>query len=168
VRKFISKLRQLQKSQAGFGLVEVLISASVIVLILTAIAASSAFSLKTSSELKFRGIALSKAQELMEALRRERSIVGWDSFPLITAGAPGQYTYCFNNDSSLKHDTFSWDIGACGVAANQPATVNWENNDYIRELVVTTTPDQADIVITVYWQGRNQQIELKQTLNKWR
>lgn len=166
------KLCQLKKfrlkKSAGFGMVEVLISAGVIVTILTAIASGSAFALKTSSELKFRGIALSKGRELMEAVRRERTISGWDNFFLITGGSAGNYIYCFNDEASLQHDTFNWQLGACGTNANQPQTINWEGNDYIRELSAVTTADQADVTVTVYWQGRDKKIEIKQILNKWR
>lgn len=155
-------------SQAGFGMVEVLISGAVIVTILTAIASGSVFALKTSSELKFRGIAMSKAKDLMEAVKRERTISGWDKFYLITGLTPGSYLYCFNTDASLQHETFSWAAGRCGNALNQPATINWEGNDYIRELTVVTAADQVEMKVIVYWQGRDKKFEISQTMNQWR
>lgn len=151
------------KSTAGFGIIEVLVSVAVIGTILTAVAAGLSMSLKTSAELKFRGIALNKAQAVIEAVRRERTILGWGAFlNLFESGTSGVYTYCINDDDELQHDNFTLSLGACDD------TVAWDGNDFIRELTVdSTTPNQIEFVSTVYWEGRNKQIELKQLLHKW-
>lgn len=148
--------------EAGFGIVEILVAVAVIGTILTAVAAGLAMSLKTTAELKFRGIALAKGQEVIEVFRRERSIGGWNTFfDLFGGGTAGTYTYCFNDDTKLLHANFPPTPGLC------TDTVAWEGNDYIREAVVTTTTDQVDLVVTVYWQGREKQFVLKQMLNRY-
>jgi Tfp pilus assembly protein PilV len=162
MKKPLFQSRSWRQKQAGFGLVEIFISVAVVVIILTTVAGGLAFSLKTSSELKFRGLALAKAQALMEAVRRERAISGWDNFFIITGGSPGVYIYCYNNEADLLHASFNWNYGAC------TETVTWDGNDYIRELEADTTiPGQANLTATVYWQGRTKKIELKQVLNNW-
>lgn len=154
----------LQKNHSsGFGIVEVLVSVAIVGTILTAVAAGLSMSLKTSAELKFRGIALNKAQAVIEAVRRERSILGWTAFfNLFESGTSGVYTYCFNDDTALVHSSFSLSLGACAD------TAAWDGNDFIRELTVdATTPDEVQLTSTVYWEGRAKQIELKQLLYKW-
>ncbi len=148
---------------AGFGLVEVVVAVGIIGLVLTAVSSGLAFSLKTSAETKFRGIALSKNQEVFEAIRRERVIRGWDSFlSLYGSGISGTYTYCLNQTTALDHANFPPTAGACAD------TADWDGNDYIRELVVnTTTVDQIVFTSTVYWQGREKQLQLTQSLKKW-
>ncbi len=150
-------------SQLGFGIMEVVISIGIVGLILTAISSGLIFSLKTNAETKFRGIALSKNQEVFEVIRRERVIRGWDSFlQLYGGGVAGTYTYCLNSANILDHANFPPAAAAC------VDTVDWEGNDYIRELVVdTTTVGQIGFTSTVYWQGRDKQIQLSQTLKSW-
>lgn len=152
-----------RRTNSGFGLVEVVVSVGIIGLVLTSVASGLAFSLKSSAETKFRGIALSKNQEVFEAIRRERIIRGWDSFlALYGSGVAGTYTYCLNQTTALDHDNFPPTAGAC------TDTADWDGNDYIRELVVdTTVADQVSFTSTVYWQGRDKQIQLTQSLKKW-
>lgn len=150
--------------QKGFGIVEVLIAIAVIGTILTAVAAGLSMSLKTSAELKFRGVALNKAQELIEAVRRERAILGWNAFfNLFESGTSGVYTYCMNDDTVLLHSSFTLNLGAC------TDTVAWDGNDFIRELTVDTTTDgQTTLTSTVYWEGRDKHVELQQLLYEWK
>ena len=158
-------IHSLQKTRSpGFGIIEVLVSVAVIGTILTAVAAGLSMSLKTSAELKFRGIALNKAQAVIEAIRRERAILGWTAFfNLFEGGTSGVYTYCFNDDTALLHSSFALTLGDCAD------TTAWDGNDFIRELTVdTTTPDQVQLTSTVYWEGRAKQIVLKQLLYQWR
>jgi prepilin-type N-terminal cleavage/methylation domain-containing protein len=149
--------------QAGFGIVEVLVAVAVVAIILTAIAAGLAMSLKTTAELKFRSTALAKAQEVIEVARRERAIQGWDDFStLFGGGAVGVYTYCLNTDDSLLSANFPPTEGAC------TDTVAWDGNDYIRELTLdATTVDQVTITVTVYWENRQKQIQSQQVLYNW-
>lgn len=150
-------------SQAGFGMVEVVVSLGIIGLILTAVASGLSFSLNNTAEAKFRGIALSKSQEVMEVIRRERTIRGWDSFvQQFSGGAPGIYTYCLNTTTSIEHGNFPPTVGACSD------TASWDGNAFIRELSVdTTVANQVSFTAVVYWQGRDKQIQLNQSLQKW-
>lgn len=154
---------KLRTNQAGFGMVEVVVSLGIIGLILTAVAGGLSFSLNNTAEAKFRGIALSKSQEVMEVIRRERTIRGWDSFvQLFSGGTPGVYTYCLNTTASIEHTTFPPATGACAD------TVSWDGNAFIRELTVDTTViDRVEFTAIVYWQGRDKQIQLTQSLQKW-
>ncbi len=159
----VSGNNKLRMNQAGFGMVEVVVSLGIIGLILTAVASGLSFSLNNTAEAKFRGIALSKSQEVMEVIRRERTIRGWDSFvQLFAAGSPGVYTYCLNTTTSIEHDSFPPTAGAC------VDTVSWDGNAFIRELTVDTSAlNQVEFTATVYWQGRDKQIQLTQSLQKW-
>ena len=150
-------------NQAGFGMVEVVVSLGIIGLILTAVASGLSFSLNNTAESKFRGIALSKSQEVMEVIRRERTIRGWDSFvQLFAGGTPGTYVYCLNTTASIEHSSFPPAAGACAD------TVSWDGNAFIRELTVNTTvANQIQFTSTVYWQGRDKHIQLSQSLQKW-
>jgi type II secretory pathway pseudopilin PulG len=163
---FSGQSKQLRQDKrrlvAGFGIVEILVAVAVIGIILTAVAAGLAMSLKTTAELKFRDVALAKGQQVIEVFRRERGINGWPTFfDLFGAGTTGTYIYCFNDDSTLLHASFPPAEGAC------TNTVAWDGNDYIREAAVTTTPDQVEMIVTVYWQGRDKQMVLKQILNRY-
>ncbi|HCC84385.1 MAG TPA: hypothetical protein DEP87_01775 [Candidatus Pacebacteria bacterium] len=147
----------------GFGVIEILAAVGVISLILTALASAMALSLRTSAELKFRSIALSKAQGVIEALRRERAIQGWETLSsLVGGGVAGTYTYCFNSEAALQQSSFTLSSGSCTT------TVAWDGNDYIRELTIDTqTAGEMSLTAKVYWQGRDKHMEMTQTLYQW-
>lgn len=68
------------KKQTGSTLIEILVAASIVALVLTAVGAMMSMSIKLSDNNEKQQLALQKAQEAMEFFRKERAINSWLGF----------------------------------------------------------------------------------------
>ncbi|MFH2118127.1 MAG: hypothetical protein ABII10_00095, partial [Candidatus Paceibacterota bacterium] len=94
-------------NQTGSSLIEVIVATGVIALVLTTLVAGMTVSLQTSAEAKYRSQAIKRGQEAMEVFRRERTLLGWDSFVAqFTSGS----TYCLQTLPSPRE---SFSLGEC-------------------------------------------------------
>lgn len=79
--------------QTASTLIEVLVAVSIIALVMTAISAMMAMSIKLAESNEKKQLALQKAEEALEFFRKERSISSWSGFSTpLTDGA----VYCIN------------------------------------------------------------------------
>lgn len=122
--------------QRGSTLVEVLVAVAIIALVITAVSAMMAMSVKLANSNEQQQLALQKAEEALEFFRKERAISSWTAF---STPLTDEATYCM---SSLPEavSSMSASLGACDdsevlEAARYPfkrqATVVFENSDTV-------------------------------------
>ncbi|MGD9129047.1 MAG: hypothetical protein PVJ09_00965 [Candidatus Woesebacteria bacterium] len=128
-----------KKLQTGSSLIEVLIAAGVVGVVLTAMALGLTFSVKTSSEAKYRSIAAKQAEEGMELFNKERVIQGWTDFHTLAG------TYCLTGANDIVS-------GACTAAQR----ITLSKMDFTRQAQVDNTdPDKVVITLTVTWENHH-------------
>lgn len=92
------QLSKKHNNQQGLGLIEVLIAVMTTALMLTAVAILLTMSLRNSAEARYRDIATSESQEVIEYLRRQKFILGWELFwDEIDSGSEPTY-FCITGD----------------------------------------------------------------------
>lgn len=138
--------------QRGSTLIEIIIAATVITLVMTAIAVGLTISLRSTAESQFRLAAGAAAQEAIEVFNRERTIQGWasfrDTFPQQTNEG------CMNTlDSSFNFAAYWAQPSPCGVSTFQIPGVGI---DFTRQVVIekdttTTPPAYLTVTVTVQW-----------------
>jgi Tfp pilus assembly protein PilV len=150
-----NKFRKNKIFIKGSTLIELIIAVMVVGLIVTAIASAVTYSIKNTSEAKFRQAAATLGQEAIEFIRSERARIG--HYSLKNNLPPG--SYCFNNiPNNLGSIPPS---GACGTNY-----FNYAGHSFKRDVVVSN-PDGEDkirVVVTVVWRdgGSERKVELIQ------
>lgn len=155
----------------GSAILEVLIAATVMALVVTAIAAAMTYSLRGASEARFREAGVSFGQNMIELLRRERKFLGWPAF--LAALQPG--TYCVNALDTL---TLTHITGVPPLAGNYSGNcTDFVDTGYKvgfrRTLVIThdasSTPPTIKATVTIEWQDgtRTPEVILYQEFRKW-
>lgn len=151
--------------QRGSSLIEIIIATGVMAIVLTAIVAGLTISLKTNSESEYRFQAVKKAQEAMETFRRERTLLGWQSF---LTSMQANATYCL---ATLPEPRESFTVGACGAED----TIVISGIDFYREASVTVdtsnpNDEQIKVVITMTWYVDDdvRTAEIAQNFRDWR
>lgn len=146
-------------SVQGSTLIELLVAVMVVGLIVTAVAITVTNSIKNTGEARFKQVATSLGQEVIEFVRSEKNRIGVENLKNTLAAN----TYCFN---TLPADlSVSPASGACGSATFPMAGV-----DFKREAVVTisSNPTVITLVVTVYWNdgATVKSVELEQRLQQ--
>lgn len=152
---FSKKLNQHKhESSRGSTLIELLVATSVVVVALTALMSTLTLSIKSTAESRYRSYATNLAQEVLEVYRRERALLGWNSFYTQMVGGNGE-TICLNA-LPLNSDEFtSLTVGNCterfiqvgadfsrrvvvnksgGDTVTIQAIVDWHDGDELREV----------------------------------
>lgn len=139
---------------AGQTIVEVLIATGVVGVVLTAIAAGLSYSVKNSSDAKYRAFATSYAQDAIEVFRREKALLGWETFSEnLTAG-----TYCLNDLPTNTAAFLALTPGSCATPTAQFGV------DFNREAQVTlVNPTEIQVVVVVNWADFNRTPEVRVT-----
>lgn len=131
------------KNQRGSSIIELLIATMIVGSLVTAMAVGMTYTIKNSSEVRYRDASSVLAQDGIEYFRKERDVRGWDVFfNKIENGK----TMCINTfPSAITSATF----GACG--SNSTFTVS--NIAYKREAKFTknTSNGSVKIEVTVTW-----------------
>jgi Tfp pilus assembly protein PilV len=112
IKRFFQRSRGKRRSQRQLGqtIVEVLIATAVVGTVLTAVAGALTFSVKNTAQARYRALAASQAQDAVEVFRRERALLGWESFQAeINPGV-----YCYNTLPTNSTQFFAVTPGACG------------------------------------------------------
>lgn len=170
-KKMVSK-KPLGNAKKGSSIIEVLIALVLVGTVLTAVAATLMRSISSSSSARYREIATSMGQDMIEIFHYERS-----SRPWINA-TNGFYTvvganksYCANNitDSSIAELV----AGACSTAGTHD--VELSGVDFRRNIRATQTTiggnEAVEVTATISWDAGNtgrQEVELKQVFQNWR
>lgn len=135
----------------GQSIVEVLIAVAVVAVVLTTVAAGLTYSVKTTSEARYRAFATNYAQDAIEVFRRERATLGWELFrDNIEAG-----TTCLNTLPATTDAFINLTPAACTVG------VPMLGMDFRREVVVTfLSPDEIQVEAVVSWTDGNRSPEI--------
>jgi len=158
VLKILNKFKKEFLNQRGSTIIELLIALMVVGLVVTAIVASGSYSIKNTGEARFKQVATTLAQEVIEKSRAEKNRLGFVNFKNIV----GTNTYCFN---TIPATFDSLTAGNCGasfsstgasftreVSFSNPestiieveATVSWNDADDTRSVVLTQEFKQAN------------------------
>lgn len=138
------------KSQQGSTLLEAIFATVIVSLVLTAMMAALTTSLFTQAQTRYRQIAGSLAQQGLEVFRRERALLGWDTF----SSTFGNEVVCVN-DLPANSDQFisSAGTGGCGQERFNPAGTGI---NFWREANVNSTANTVQVEVTVYWHSSGQ------------
>lgn len=151
--------------QTGSSIIEVLIATVVVGMVMTAVAALMTVSIKNTALLRYRAAATAQAQSGLEVFRRERNLLGWESF--FEALSTGDY--CLNTlpTTSIEFETMPEDD--CNGATTQLL-----GNAFVREATVTKTDavsdndDEVKVELILSWVDgvRPQSVKLTQIFKK--
>lgn len=153
-------------NNSGMSLIEIIVATAVVGLFLTAILTSMSYSSRTNTAAENRALATSKAQEIIEFFRKERTKNGWAYLQnSVVTGS----SYCLN---VMPADLAGLDVGSCENYSLQPAN---SPIAFKREVTVNNVDnDEVSLTVTVSWlrdatDGENEdhQVILDQVLKNW-
>ncbi len=150
------------KQQRGSTLIEVLAAATVIALALTAASAMTAMSVKVAENNERYQLALQKAEEALELVRRERLINSWQAFHTAFTQAE---IYCFNQLPAQLSE-LGERAGAC-VSDNYLVAANY---NFVRQVEVEVISAEAVLVkLELSWQDGNKpkSVEVEQRFDRY-
>ena len=165
----------------GFGLLEVLLSAVIIIIILAALVTIGRAALNNNEYLAQRAQAIYLAQEGLEMTRQIRdtnwidgeNTTKWNTLDRITTPtATGDYSLIFLNNWKLGMPTTGENILVGGVIFNRKINISSANDNLLPTL--TNNPNLSDYAIkiksTVTWtySGQSKNVELSEILTNWR
>jgi prepilin-type N-terminal cleavage/methylation domain-containing protein len=131
--------------QRGSTLVEVLVAATIIALALTAASAMTAMSVKVAENNERHQLALQKAEEALETVRRDRIINSWVNFNAAFTQAD---RYCLNELPEQLSDLAA-KVGDCGSEDFLTAA----NYHFVRQAYVEViSADALSVRIEITWQ----------------
>lgn len=155
---------------SGQTMVEMVVATGMVALVLVAIVAGVALSIRNSRFSRNKAIATRYAQETLEKFRALRDEVGWRPFLLDALGNNTAATYCFPTlpDSAIALTGF---LGGC---TGQTVTNSAGATEFVRsatsQLSTVDTPnDTVEINVTVSWieGSKTHQVLLTSKLNSW-
>lgn len=151
--------------------------------ILVSIMLSLSYTMKLNSQTQYRALATGKAQEVIDLFRRERTVLGWDSFSQVLTN--GQ-TYCIAEVPSQTSQSVTnhlFDDDNDGIYHESEDGCNYDVQtaevpiDFKREAYVdidtTSDPDLPiiTVTITVSWDNENSaddfSVGLKKEFRPW-
>ncbi|MBP7740742.1 hypothetical protein KA089_00995 [Candidatus Woesebacteria bacterium] len=146
-----------KKLQQGSTIIELLISLMVVGLVVTAVAAASTYSIKNTGEARFRQVATTLGQEVIEKSRNEKSRLGFINFSNLV----GDNAYCFDTVPA-DFQTSLPTAGLCGSTE----VVSVAGSDFTREVTFTSTATEVVVEVDISWDdsGSPRTVQLVQTL----
>ena len=138
------------KASNGFGLIEVLISITILILVLSSAVAMQIASSRGIISVRQDIVAYNLAQEKIESIRKDRDTVWMDE------------------DSSTDFSAFANDK----IATNAPDSVSLGNRTFTRIVTYNfdpAVPDKLGMTVDVTWTERNQtrKITIAAALTDW-
>lgn len=155
-------LKSSKSAQHGSTLVEVLAASAIISLALTAASAMTAMSVKLAENNERQQLALQKAQEAMETVRRERFIGSWTDF---STAFNQSATYCFN---VLPSDLVA--LGSMTGVCGEEDFLQVANYRFVRQAQVQIhSADALTVNISMTWQdgSKSKQLNLEQRFENY-
>jgi len=165
-RLYAVTIKTMKKNQleAGSTIIEVLIATVVVGMVMTAVAALMTVSIKNTALLRYRAAATTQAQSGLEIFRRERNLLGWESFfeSLDTS------VYCLNTMPANSTEFVALPAGEC------QNTIQLLGNSFEREALVTKidgasdADDEIRVELVLRWLDgvRSQSVTLTQIFKK--
>jgi len=146
-------------SQSGSTLIELMVATSVVVIALTALMTTLTLSIKSTAQSKYRTYAASLSQESLEVFRRERSLLGWQTFYKETPTG----TLCFNTLPASSTEFVNWVPGACADRFTEVGA------GFSRTIVVTKGVDSVTVQSRIDWNDGTQlrDVQLEQVLKEY-
>jgi len=148
--KLISKITKLCATR-GSTLIELIIAVMVVGLILTAVANAVTHSVKNDGEARYKQVATTLGQEVIENIRSEKNRLGMVNLMNIL----GTQTYCFQDLPGELATTPP--TGACGTAQ----AIQMAGTDFFRNTTVVSTgaglatnpndPYTMNVTVAVSW-----------------
>lgn len=155
-----ARLNTIKKKRSGSTIIELLISLMIVGLVVTAIAATGTYSIKNSGEARFKQVATTLGQEVIEKSRAEKNRLGFINFN----NAVGENIYCFD---TIPND-FTSDLPLSGVCGTDDV-VNLAGTDFIREASFSSVDAlTTEVEVNVLWNdsGNERSIQLIYQLTK--
>lgn len=145
-------------AQRGSSLIELLIAIVVVGTIVTAVAFALTQSVKNTAETRYRELASTMAQDVIDVMRKEREVQGW--VPFYGYFSDGTTLYCFNQlPNSIDTSSLASRSGPCG-----PAQYAVSRTSFQREVAVTRSSGTLEMLVTIRWNiGGDDQRELQMT-----
>lgn len=151
-----------RQQQRGSTLIEVLAAAAIIAITLTATSAMTAMSVKVAENNERHQLALQKAEEGMEVVRRERLLRSWTHFEAAFTQAA---SYCFN-DLPEELSELAAKAGNCGSEDFLEAA----NYRFVRRADVDSiSADAVSVRIELSWQDGSKEklVEIEQRFENY-
>ena len=151
----ISQLNSLKKrTNAGFSLLEILVSVAILASVLTGIMLMLSYSIKSDSEAKMRTTAKDLIQEGTDIFRRERDRLGWSMMYDQLDGLDGS-EFCFNDPHEPDYDNIFKDLspGGCSSFAIDVAGAS---QPFKREIVISplvAAQEEIEVEMIVSWEN---------------
>jgi type II secretory pathway pseudopilin PulG len=135
--------------KAGNTIIEILVATAVVGVILTALAVSMSSSIQNSAEAQYREVATRYAQDAMETIRKDKTILSWSSF----SDSSHNGTWCTPTGSSFTGlSTLATSTSEATVATRcsgyQPSTAS---NTYYRIVTMSNAGGSVKVVVKVFW-----------------
>lgn len=155
--------------QPGSTIIEVLIALVLVGTVLTAVAVTLSRSVSNSASARYREIATTMAQDMVEVFHYERAKRSWngstDGFHSVVAN---NRTYCAND---LADDSIADFQGSpCTGNGVQVSGVGFRRE--MRAVQTTINSNEAvELTVTISWDAGNtgrQEVEVKQVFQDWR
>jgi len=162
MKKFKFLVKNSKNAQHGSTLIEVLTASAIISLALTAASAMTAMVVKLAENNERHQLALQKAQEAMETVRRERFIGSWTDF---STAFNQSVTYCFN---VLPSDLAA--LGGMTGACGEEDFLQVANYRFVRQAEVQIhSADALTVNISMTWQdgSKSKQLNLEQRFENY-
>lgn len=138
----------------GQTLIEILLATTVVAMVLTAIVAGLSLSVRNTGHARLQNSAVKYANETLEVFRRERQILGWESFRTALASD----TYCINDLPTTSSGFVALSAGECAPETYISDTI------FQREAMVAAGSDEVQVESVVTWAegGKEKQVMVEQ------
>lgn len=153
----------------GFTMVELLVATSVVIMVLSGIAAGVTFSIRNTTFSKEKVLSVRYAQEAIEWMRNKRDVMGWNAFHGALSADGVNFSYCLDG----LPDTESGFAGLNTINGEADASNCDEisGTAYIRGVnvsVVSSTQVDVDVVVGWYNGSDYKTTNLSTILREWR
>ncbi len=149
----ISQLNSLKKrTNAGFSLLEILVSVAILASVLTGIMLMLSYSIKSDSEAKMRTTAKDLIQEGTDIFRRERDRLGWSMMYDQLDGLAGS-EFCFNDPHGPDDDNIFENLSPGGCSSFD-IDVDGASQSFKREIVISPlVAEEIEVLMVVSWEN---------------
>lgn len=155
--------KKMQSKQRGFSLIEGLVAFLILSIGMLGIASLQLISLKAGRTAEMRTVAVIKAEEILERIRTNQPAV---MDYIVLAGDPGTDSPCnattlCNSAEMARDDIFHWKQDLKSVLPDNAKTT--ASIDVVAP--VPGTMPTAKVTVTINWQERNTDPEIKTMVN---
>lgn len=146
-----------KRNNAGQTIIEIIIATAVVAIVMTALMMGLTYSIKNSSQARYKSLANQLAEEGMEFFRQQRALIGWEEFNATLAAND----YCVEEDVPETLSGLS--------TASECEGITSVGTSFERRALVTKPGDKVRVELTVSWVDGvdTRQVELTQEFGDW-